>query len=173
MGKQRQPHYRVDEIMPRLAGMVRHDPRGEVVLLFGREADGLHDRELDQCTHLAYIPTSEAYPATNLAQAVAIVAYELSRAIDAAVARPHTRPSAPRTDAEEIDDALADHARGRRCTRTLEESSPPSASLKDGQRRGDDAPPAPHPRTRAASQRGRQRRPRQSPGRSCGSRGIA
>jgi TrmH family RNA methyltransferase len=136
MGKQRQPHYRVDEIAPRLAGMVRHDPRGEVVLLFGREADGLHDRELDQCTHLAYIPTSATYPATNLAQAVAIVAYELSRAIDALAPAPAPRPLGTADDADEIDDALADHAAREAMYAHLEESLAAIGFLKDGQVEG-------------------------------------
>ena len=136
MGKQRQPHYRVDEIAPRLAGMVRHAPAGEVVLLFGREADGLHDRELDQCTHLAYIPTSEAYPATNLAQAVAIVAYELSRAIDALSPAAAPRPLGTANDAEEIDDALADHTAREAMYAHLEESLAAIGFLKDGQVEG-------------------------------------
>jgi TrmH family RNA methyltransferase len=136
MGKQRQPHYRVDEITSRLAGMVRYAPAGDVVLLFGREADGLHDRELDQCTHLAYIPTSAAYPATNLAHAVAIVAYELSRAIDALAPAPVPRPLGTADDAEDIDDALADHAAREAMYAHLEESLAAIGFLKDGQVEG-------------------------------------
>ncbi len=53
---------------------------GEVALLFGREDRGLTDLELDRCTHLVHIPTSERYASVNLAQAVLLLAWELHRA---------------------------------------------------------------------------------------------
>ena len=81
MGKHRRPHFRLDELVPTLAGLAA---RGEVALVFGREDSGLSDDDLDRCTHLAYVPTAEAYPALNVAQTVAIAAYELSRALAAA-----------------------------------------------------------------------------------------
>ena len=81
MGKQRRPHFRLDELAPTLAGLAA---RGEIALVFGREDNGLSDEDLDRCTHLAYVPTSEAYPALNVAQTAAIAAYELSRALVAA-----------------------------------------------------------------------------------------
>lgn len=51
----------------------------QVALLFGRERYGLTNDELKTCHYLVYIPTHDAYPSLNLAQAVQVAAYELSR----------------------------------------------------------------------------------------------
>lgn len=51
----------------------------EVALLFGRERYGLTNDELKTCHYLVYIPTHDAYASLNLAQAVQVAAYELSR----------------------------------------------------------------------------------------------
>ena len=48
-----------------------------VALLFGPEDDGLSNDDLARCHHLIRIPSSAAYPALNLAQAVMICLYEL------------------------------------------------------------------------------------------------
>lgn len=51
--------------------------KGEVAIVFGREANGLNNEELTRCNlHLA-IPTSDVYASLNLAMAVQIVCYEL------------------------------------------------------------------------------------------------
>jgi tRNA/rRNA methyltransferase len=97
MGKHRQPHHRLDALTPLLPDLAE---RGEVACVFGREDHGLSDADLDRCTHLAYVPTGDAYPALNVAQTIAIVAYELCRAIDV------HEPGAPDPEAE----ALIDHA---------------------------------------------------------------
>ncbi|MGQ9864857.1 MAG: RNA methyltransferase [Pseudanabaenaceae cyanobacterium] len=52
-------------------------PQGAVV--FGREDRGLSNAELRYCQQLLTIPTVAAYPSLNLAQAVAICAYEVRR----------------------------------------------------------------------------------------------
>ncbi len=52
-------------------------PRGKTALVFGRETYGLTDAEADLCPIRCFIPTDEAFPSLNLAQAVAIIAYEL------------------------------------------------------------------------------------------------
>ena len=106
------------------------------MLLFGREADGLHDRELDLCTHLAYIPTSDIYPAMNLAQSVAIAAYEITRAIDAVAPAPAPRPLCAEEDAEEPQEELADHHTREAMYAHLEESLAAIGFLKDGQVEG-------------------------------------
>lgn len=49
---------------------------GEVALVFGREATGLSNREVDLCQRLVRIPTQEAFASLNLAAAVQILAYE-------------------------------------------------------------------------------------------------
>ncbi|MGO9378301.1 MAG: RNA methyltransferase [Dissulfurispiraceae bacterium] len=52
----------------------------EMAILFGREDKGLLNEEVEECGFLMSIPASNDHPSLNLAQAVLIVAYELSRA---------------------------------------------------------------------------------------------
>jgi TrmH family RNA methyltransferase len=68
---------------------------GKVGLFFGRESIGLKNEELEAMDFVVTIPTSEAYPVMNLAQAVAVVLYELSKV------RPETvRSLEPATERE-------------------------------------------------------------------------
>ncbi len=53
---------------------------GKVAILFGREARGLLNEEVDECGLLLTIPTSKEHRSLNLSQAVMIVAYELLKA---------------------------------------------------------------------------------------------
>lgn len=48
-------------------------------IVFGSEGNGLTHKELRLCHWLMRIPTDSDYPVMNLAQAVAVVAYELNR----------------------------------------------------------------------------------------------
>ncbi len=50
--------------------------------LFGNEQSGLSNQELDRCQHQIVIPTNNYYSSLNLAQAVQIICYELSVAIN-------------------------------------------------------------------------------------------
>lgn len=50
---------------------------GKVAILFGREKDGLTNREADLCNILVSIPASESFPSLNLSHAVAVVCYKL------------------------------------------------------------------------------------------------
>jgi TrmH family RNA methyltransferase len=52
---------------------------GRVAILFGSEKTGLSNQDLSHCHWLLRIPTREEHRSMNLAQAVAIVVYELSR----------------------------------------------------------------------------------------------
>src|SRR5437764_208644 len=52
---------------------------GRVAVLFGSEKTGLSNEELSHCHWLLRIPTREEHRSMNLAQAVAIVIYEISR----------------------------------------------------------------------------------------------
>ena len=52
----------------------------KVAILFGREDRGLFNEEVEECGFLMSIPVSSDHPSLNLAQAVLLVAYELSRA---------------------------------------------------------------------------------------------
>jgi len=54
-------------------------PSGPAALVFGPERTGLTDEEVARCHYLIHIPTDPAYPALNLAQAVALCLYELRR----------------------------------------------------------------------------------------------
>jgi TrmH family RNA methyltransferase len=123
MGKHRRPHHRLDALAPLLPGLAE---RGEVALVFGREDHGLSDADLDRCTHLVYVPSGEAYPALNVAQTIAIVAYEVSGALDA------TTPSALDPD----DEALVDHAGREAMYAHLEEALLAIGFLKLGQLEG-------------------------------------
>jgi tRNA/rRNA methyltransferase len=52
----------------------------QVALVFGREDRGLFTTELDLCQHFITIPTNEMLPSMNLAQAVSLCLYEVSKA---------------------------------------------------------------------------------------------
>jgi len=123
MGKHRQPHHRLDALTPLLPGLT---DRGEVALVFGREDHGLSDADLDRCTHLVYVPTDAAYPALNVAQAIAIVAYEVRGALDGAEVDP------PDPEGE----ALVDHAGREAMYAHLEQALLAIGFLKIGQLEG-------------------------------------
>lgn len=57
--------------------LLRQASAGPVAVLFGREADGLSNEELQRCNVHLRIPASPSYPSLNLAMAVQVVAYEL------------------------------------------------------------------------------------------------
>lgn len=61
-------------LMPTVVAALAQAPVG---LVFGPEPVGLTNAELSRCHYLLHIPTDQAYPALNLAQAVAITLYEL------------------------------------------------------------------------------------------------
>ncbi|MEO6487713.1 MAG: RNA methyltransferase [Thermoanaerobaculia bacterium] len=54
-------------------------PGQTLALVFGREDSGLTHEEVVLCQRTAVIPTSEAFPTMNLAQAVGVFSYELSQ----------------------------------------------------------------------------------------------
>jgi TrmH family RNA methyltransferase len=108
-GKQRRPHFRLDAFAPDLARLAASGPLAAV---FGREAHGLTDGELDRCTHLVHIAASPEYPSFNLAQAVLLVAYTLRLGLEA-------QPPAPPPLQEE---APADHGSREAMLAHLEEA---------------------------------------------------
>ena len=61
------------------AEIVRNARSGPVAVLFGREASGLSNDELQRCNRHLRIPASPDYPSLNLAMAVQVVAYESFR----------------------------------------------------------------------------------------------
>jgi TrmH family RNA methyltransferase len=80
---------------------------GRVAIVFGPEASGLKQDELDRCHQLVHIPTHPAQPSLNLAQAVLIVAYELWLA-SGSVPGPEAKSEPPAATAGEIEAVLAD-----------------------------------------------------------------
>jgi tRNA/rRNA methyltransferase len=51
-------------------------------LIFGPEDRGLSNEELNYAQRFIRIPSNEAYPSLNLAQAIAVCCYELARAVE-------------------------------------------------------------------------------------------
>ncbi len=99
---------------PALAAQVaRRSAAGEVAIVFGEERRGLSDAELELCQAVCTIPTSPAYDSMNLAQAAAVIAYELGRA-------------APLQAQAQPDGAAPERAGGSGGTRCLR---PPSRKL--------------------------------------------
>jgi TrmH family RNA methyltransferase len=63
------------------AGMALAEaPRGDVAVLFGREAWGLTNEEMQRCHFLVHIDTNPEFGSLNIAQAVQVLAYELRMA---------------------------------------------------------------------------------------------
>lgn len=69
------PRETAQEVARRVAG------GGSVCIVFGSENHGLTSEDLERCDALCRIDTSSEQPSINLAQAAAIVAYELSVAL--------------------------------------------------------------------------------------------
>jgi tRNA/rRNA methyltransferase len=67
---------------PRALGaeVARRAAMGEVAIVFGEERRGLSDAELELCHAVCSIPTDPAYDSMNLAQSVAVLAYEVAMA---------------------------------------------------------------------------------------------
>jgi TrmH family RNA methyltransferase len=76
-GKKRGIIYPVSHGVQKLRALAE---RNRVAILFGREDRGLFNEEVEECGFLLTIPANNEHPSLNLAQAVLIVAYELSRA---------------------------------------------------------------------------------------------
>lgn len=60
-----------------LAEKLSEFPSGKISIVFGREADGLRDDEVNMLSSIVTIPTSPLFPSLNLSQAVQIISYEL------------------------------------------------------------------------------------------------
>ncbi|HTN51015.1 MAG TPA: TrmH family RNA methyltransferase [Anaeromyxobacter sp.] len=91
------------------AELVRRAGAGEVAVVFGQERRGLSDAELELCQAVCSIPTSPGYDSMNLAQAVAVVAYEV--ALAGGEAAPAPAPGQGGGARHETVEALWDRAR--------------------------------------------------------------
>jgi len=60
------------------AEVARRAGTGRVAIVLGEERRGLSDAELTLCSAVCTIPTSAAYDSMNLAQAAAVLAYEIA-----------------------------------------------------------------------------------------------
>lgn len=83
-------------------------PAGRTAIVFGDERSGLTNDEVHRCHDLSVIPTDDAQPSVNLAQAVLLYAYELRRAaLEAGASAPAAAPAGA-SDAElaALEDAL-------------------------------------------------------------------
>lgn len=74
-GKKRGLVYPVREAAERIRDLSVHN---RIALLFGREDRGLTNEETAACSFMIRIPASPEHPSFNLAQAVLLIAYELS-----------------------------------------------------------------------------------------------
>ncbi len=81
-----------------------------VALVFGPEDKGLSNEELDRCHRVITIPTSAEYPSLNLAQAVAVMGYELFLARGAPPFKAPRRVADPATQ-EQLERLFADARR--------------------------------------------------------------
>jgi TrmH family RNA methyltransferase len=59
---------------------LREPGSGDIAILFGREAYGLTNQEMQRCQQLVHIETNPEFGSLNIAQAVQVVAYELRMA---------------------------------------------------------------------------------------------
>jgi TrmH family RNA methyltransferase len=66
----------LEAVVPKLIAAA---PQNLVAFIFGDERDGLTRAELERCHYQVRIPTESTFAALNMAQAVAICAYELIR----------------------------------------------------------------------------------------------
>jgi TrmH family RNA methyltransferase len=84
------------------AEIVRDLEVGPVAIIAGREDSGLTNAELDLCRTVVTIATNPSHPSLNLAQAVAIMAYETwnARGGDGLPLKPPRREAAPATSAQ-------------------------------------------------------------------------
>jgi tRNA/rRNA methyltransferase len=86
---------------------------GCTALVFGDERSGLTNAEVDRCHDLSAIPTAAAQPSMNLAQAVAVYAWELRRAaLEAGAPARAAAPAATDAELSLVEDALRSALRG-------------------------------------------------------------
>ncbi len=67
----------VDMSPRQMANYVHEIPKLKIGLVFGRETFGLTDEEADLCNLRCHFPANPAFPSINLAQAVALAAWEI------------------------------------------------------------------------------------------------
>ena len=86
------------------AAIVAAPALSPVAMLFGPEDAGLTNAELDRCHRIVTVPTNSRYASLNLAQAVAVMAYELfvARGVGPVKRPRRTAPPAPQEQLERL-----------------------------------------------------------------------
>ncbi len=77
LGSKRTSSMTPEDLAPEILKMSR---LGEVAIVFGRESRGLTNTEFTLCDHHMIIPTDSGFASMNLAQSVAVTAYEIFKA---------------------------------------------------------------------------------------------
>src|SRR4051795_7904301 len=92
--------------------LVTESAAGPVAIVAGREDSGLTNAELDLCRALVTISTDPGHRSLNLAQAVAIMAYETwnARGGESLPIKPPRNPAAPATSGQ-LEELFADWTR--------------------------------------------------------------
>jgi tRNA (cytidine32/uridine32-2'-O)-methyltransferase len=79
----------------RAAELALDEQARQVAVLYGREATGLSNEEMERCHYLVHIDSNPEFGSLNLAQAVQIMAYELRMTAAARLGAPAGRERAP------------------------------------------------------------------------------
>lgn len=86
--------------LPHLNERLAAAPQGLTALVFGNEKSGLSGEDIARCDAILNIPTAAKQPSINLAQAVILTCYELSRRADFTPLRTACGPEGLATDAQ-------------------------------------------------------------------------
>ena len=86
-------------------------PEQRIAILFGREASGLTNAELQRCACHLVIPANPDYPSLNLAMSVQVACYELFKQANAGLPQASAAWDRPRATAAETR-ALIEHFEG-------------------------------------------------------------
>lgn len=102
-------------------------PEAPLVIVFGREDNGLTNEELDLCDRILTVPTDPERWSLNLAQAVLLVTYELWMAAGAAeAATPRERRATPPAPHAELDATFAELERALDAIDFFKAHNPPA-----------------------------------------------
>lgn len=95
--------------LPHLNARLAQAAAERTAIVFGNEKSGLSNEDIERCDAVLNIPTAAKQPSINLAQAVILTCYELSRRPDfAAIRTPGQGPQLPTDAQKEIFIAAAD-----------------------------------------------------------------
>ena len=102
-GRMRRQTLSLEEAAPWIVSRAK---AGGVALVFGREDSGLTNAEIKRADAIVTIPTCEAFPSLNLAQAVLLACYEVNRQLGSQAATGPEQHAESFISREEIVDVL-------------------------------------------------------------------